>query len=38
MSLFYTTNKRQENSYFLMFSGGIEMEQWPEMGYQPMSN
>ena len=29
---FYTSWKRQETSGFLMFLGGIEIDQWYEMG------
>ena len=29
---FYTPGKRQKTRDFLIFSGGIEMEHWPEIG------
>ena len=32
MLLFYTPWKHQKTFGFLVFSGGIEMENWPEMG------
>ena len=32
MLYFYTPWKRQKSKSFLMFSGGIEMEDWAKMG------
>ena len=32
MLYFYTPWKRQKSKGFLMFSGGIEMEDWAKMG------
>ena len=35
---FYTAWKHQKTSGFLMFSGGIERDQWHEMGYNLLGN
>ena len=35
---FHVTLEHQKTSYFLMFSGDIEREQWPEMVYESVFN